>query len=257
MNNAFFDFRIDKRTAVVELVNTVPDPSGFMDFCVALTELCGQIRVTPDIHVLTIIDRSGSAFSFTEEIIEQTARLPDLIQRQIQVMIESLSELDRPVIAAIQGDAIGFGLEMILACDIRFATTRSRFGIPGIKNGWIPWCGGSQRLPRIVGRGKALEVLLIGEPINALDAKEMGLLYRVLPESDLVPSAMKLSDTLGEKGLLSMGYIKEAVNKGMDLTLAQGLRLEADLYYLLHTTNDRAEGIKAFQERRPPDFSGK
>jgi enoyl-CoA hydratase/carnithine racemase len=120
----------------------------------------------------------------------------------------------------------------------------------------MPTNGGTQRLPRIVGKGKALELILTGEIIDAAGALEIGLVTKVLPRESLTNEVEALAKTMAGKAPISLRYIKEAINKGLDLTMEQGLRLEADLYFLLHTTGDRTEGIKAFQQKRPPEFKG-
>jgi enoyl-CoA hydratase/carnithine racemase len=169
----------------------------------------------------------------------------------------AIAAIDRPVIAAINGDALGPGLELALSCDIRLASSRARFGLAQVARGRIPTDGGTQRLPRIVGRGKALELLLTAEVITADEALEIGLVSKVVPPEALSGEAEKLAGIVAAKGPIALRYLKEAVNKGLDMTMEQGLRLEADLYFLLHTTADRTEGIKAFREKRPPKYQGK
>jgi enoyl-CoA hydratase/carnithine racemase len=169
---------------------------------------------------------------------------------------QAIASIDRPVITAINGDAIGAGLELALACDIRIASETARFGMPQLEEGSMPDGGGTQRLPRIVGRGKAMELLLTAANIDAAEALEMGLVSRVVPSREMAAEAEKLAETVAAKGPVALRYLKEAVNSGMDTTLEQGLRLEADLYFLLHTTHDRTEGIQAFREKRPPEFRG-
>jgi len=169
----------------------------------------------------------------------------------------AVAAIEKPVIAAINGDALGLGLELALSCDIRLASDKAKFGFPGVARGFIPAGGGTQRLPRIVGRGKALEMILTAETITAGEALEIGLVSRIVPRKELVTEAGALAETIAAKGPIALRFIKEAVNKGLDLTLEQGLRLEADLYFLLHTTEDRTEGITSFLGKRKPKFKGK
>jgi enoyl-CoA hydratase/carnithine racemase len=169
----------------------------------------------------------------------------------------AIAAIEKPVIAAINGDALGPGLELALSCDIRLSSDKAKFGFPEVARGLIPSGGGTQRLPRIVGRGKALELILAAETITAQEALEIGLVSRVVPRKELMPEAEALALNIAAKGPIALRFIKEAVNKGLDLTLEQGLRLEADLYFLLHTTADRTEGINAFLEKRKPKFKGK
>lgn len=248
---------VDNNIAIVELAEPMTDGNGLAELSYEISEMCGQVRADADIKVLVLTDTAENALCMGEEIIEQAAKLPEAVWKQTRMLVESVAALDQPVIAAIKGDAVGFGLELALACDVRIAAAGSHFSLPHVKKGLLPWCGGSQRLPRIAGRGKALEMILSGASIDAQTAKDIGLVCKVVSQTDLMAETMSLAQTLAQKGPLAMGYIKEAVNKGMDLSLDQGLRLEADLYYLLHTTDDRTEGVKAFQERRPPNFTGK
>ena len=162
-----------------------------------------------------------------------------------------------PTIAAINGDALGQGLELALACDLRMCSQKAALGMPQIKAGEMPWDGGTQRLARLVGKAKALELILLGETIDAVKAQRIGLVQRIIPPDDLMTAVMELARKMAAKSPVSLAYVREAIHKGMDLTLDQGLRLEADLYYLIHTTDDRTEGIKAFRQKRRPQFKGK
>ncbi|MBW2061466.1 MAG: enoyl-CoA hydratase/isomerase family protein [Deltaproteobacteria bacterium] len=168
-----------------------------------------------------------------------------------------IGSFDRPTIAAINGDAIGQGLELALACDIRIASETARFAIPQVTEGEMAFDGGTQRLPRLVGRAKALEMILLGQTIDSQEALEIGLVNQVAPPDELMPAALKMARDLAAKGPLALRYVKEAIHKGMDMTLEQGLRLEADLYFLLHTTEDRTAGVTAFRDKKKPDFKGK
>jgi len=123
--------------------------------------------------------------------------------------------------------------------------------------GLMPMDGGTQRLPRLIGKGKALEMILSGDIIDSREALAIGLVSQVIPPQELLEKTMAFANSMAAKAPIAMRYVKEAVNKGLDLTLDQGVRLEADLYFLIHTTVDRTEGIKAFQEKRKPQFKGK
>jgi enoyl-CoA hydratase/carnithine racemase len=169
----------------------------------------------------------------------------------------AISKLDVPVIAVIEEDAFGRELEWILACDIRIACKTSCFGLPQVRRGRIPSEGGTQRLPRLVGMGKALEMILTGECIKAREALKIGSVNKVVTASDLTKTVMELANDIASKSPNSMRFVKEAIYKGMDQNLDQELRLEADLYFLMHTTNDRTEGIRAFQEKRKAHFDGR
>jgi enoyl-CoA hydratase/carnithine racemase len=167
-----------------------------------------------------------------------------------------VSQLKQPVIAAIRGDALGSGLELALACDIRIGTESSRFGLPQIREGLIPSDGGTQRLPRLIGPGKAMEMILTGESIDAGEACRLGLLNRIVAGKDLLDTAINMAEEMAQKSPLSLSYAKEALYSGMDFTLEQGLQMEMDLYLLLFSTQDRTEGITAFKEKRKPQFKG-
>lgn len=171
--------------------------------------------------------------------------------------IELLAALTKPTIAVVNGDAIGVGLELALACDLRLAVDTARFGLPQVGDGLIPFGGGTQRLPRIVGQAKALELVLMGTLIDAAEAHRCGLMSEVIPKEGFATRVDEVLTSLLGKGPIALRLGKEAVHKALDLTLDQGMRLEEDLYVLLQTTQDRAEGVRAFLEKRTPKFSGK
>jgi len=168
-----------------------------------------------------------------------------------------IGSLPQPTMAIINGDALGQGLELALACDIRISSDLAGFSMSQINDNELPFDGGTQRLPRLIGRTKAMEMILYGQKIGAQEAQRIGLVNLVFPHDELMSSALKIAEDLAAKGSIALKYAKEAIMKGMDMTLEQGLRLEADLYFLLHTTNDREEGIRAFREKRTPKFEGK
>jgi enoyl-CoA hydratase/carnithine racemase len=211
-----------------------------------LVEIGRIINGDNDIYVVTLTG-AGKAFCIGGDAEETGADRP----------ADAVAAIDRPVIAAINGEALGPGLEIALAADIRMASDKARFSPPQVAGGRLPTDGGTQRLPRIIGRGKALEFLLTAATINAAEALETGLVSRVVPPEALAGEVAGLAETIAAKGPVALRYLKEAINKGMDLTLEQGLRLEADLYFLLHTTADRTEGIKSYLEKRRPEYKGK
>lgn len=166
--------------------------------------------------------------------------------------VERLATLPFPTVAALRGAALGGGLELALACDIRLATPETIFGLPEVTLGIIPGWGGTQRLPRLVGPGLAAEMLLTGDPIDAHRAAAAGLVNRLVPDDRLEAEAEAVARLLASPAPLASQYAKEAVYRGLDLPLAHALELEGDLYVLLETTADRQEGIRAFREKRPP-----
>ena len=212
-----------------------------------LEEVCCQINQDDDIYVVTVTGAGDKAFCSGSEVEPEEQRYRPA---------GAIASIDRPVIAAINGDALGQGLELALSCDIRLASDKARFGLPQVAQGHIPMDGGTQRLSRIVGKGKAMELLLTAETISAEEALEIGLVSKVVPPEKLAGELEELAKNIAARGPIALRYIKEAVNKGLDMTMEQGLRLEADLYFLLHTTTDRTEGIKAFLAKKPPRFKG-
>lgn len=189
--------------------------------------------------------------------VEAISFRPEEVTLPLPSIAESIAKLDKPVIASLNGEIIGQGLELALACDLRVATEVSSFGLPHLKVGLIPWDGGTQRLSRLVGRGNALEMILTGKILDVQEAYRIGLVNQIVPQGDLMPTVEKMAKEIASKSPIAIRYVKEAVYQGMDLTLEQGLHLEADLYLLLHTTQDRTEGIRAFREKKSPHFEGK
>lgn len=168
-----------------------------------------------------------------------------------------VAELTKPVVCAINGDAIGGGLALALACDVRVAAEGATFALPETGMGLLPMGGATQRLSRLVGRGKALEMTLTGDPISIDEALRIGLVSAVKPQSEVVAEAGRIAARIAERGPLAVQYAKEAISRGIDMPLEQALRYETDLTVILQTTEDRAEGVRAFLEKREPKFKGK
>jgi enoyl-CoA hydratase/carnithine racemase len=249
MRHQVLNYRKIDQVMMINIFDTESDQVKVAQLSDELTDLCNEIVWDEEIRVVALTGSGEKSFSIGIDLIGTAPR--------IQSLAEPVWKLDQPVIAAINGDATGQGLELALACDIRVATEASHFGLPHIKKGLIPWDGGTQRLSRLVGSGKTLEMILTGEMIDAQEALRIGLVNKVVPREELMKAVTGLAQEMASKGPIALRYAKEAIHKGMDLTLEQGLRLEADLYLLLHTTKDRSEGIKAFREKKVPRFEGR
>ena len=212
-----------------------------------LQQVCDDINFDSNIRAVVITGAARKAFCTGPSVKQRAGSFS---------LAGPVASLNCPVIAAINGEASGMGLELALACDLRLASSRARFSLPYIEVGRIPSDGATQRLPRLIGRAKAIELMLTGEAISARTALEIGLVNRVVPSRELLPLALEMGKEMAGKAALALKYCKEAVLKGLDMTLEQGLNLEGDLYFLLHTTGDRTEGITAFREKRKPQFKG-
>jgi len=174
-----------------------------------------------------------------------------------QKVLDLVEHLGKPVIAAINGYALGGGCELALACTLRIASENARLGQPEVKLGLIPGYAGTQRLPRLVGRGRALEMLLSGDPVNAAEAYRIGLVNQVVPVQDLIAAAEKLAQKIMANAPLAVKFALEAVSHGLEMPEAEGQFLEANLFGLCCTTADMKEGTRAFLEKRPARFTGK
>lgn len=165
-----------------------------------------------------------------------------------------LATLAKPTIVAVDGPCSGLGLGLALACDIRIAGSSATFQVSGPESGRLPPAGVLQRLVRLAGRGNTLYLALIGQMVGAEDALRVGLVSEVVP--DPVDRALEVASRIAERGPLALQYAKEAVSRGMDMTLEQALRFETDLTIILQTTEDREEGVRAFLDKRNPQFEG-
>jgi enoyl-CoA hydratase len=174
-----------------------------------------------------------------------------------QHVLDLIENMGKPVIAAINGFALGGGCELAMACTLRLAADTARLGQPEINLGLMPGYGGTQRLPRLVGRGKAMELVLTAAPIAADEAQRIGLVNRVVPAAELMTDARKLAAQLAANAPIAMRYIINAVNKGVEIPFAEACQYEATLFGLVASTDDMREGTKAFLEKRKPSFHGR
>jgi enoyl-CoA hydratase/carnithine racemase len=174
-----------------------------------------------------------------------------------QEVLDLVENLGKPVIAAVNGFALGGGCETAMACTIRIAAEGAKFGQPEVKLGLLPGGGGTQRLPRLVGKGRALQLLLTGEMISAQEAYRIGLVNEVAPAADLIPRAEAILKQIAANAPIAVAFALEATNKGMETSQSEGLRLEAAYFGLCAATEDKQEGTTAFLEKRPPQFLGR
>lgn len=172
-----------------------------------------------------------------------------------QAMMNYIEGMDKPVIAAVNGYAIGGGCELAMCCDIRIASEKAKFGQPEVNLGITPGYGGSQRLTRLVGKGMAKYLCLTGDQIGAQEAKEIGLVEKVVPHEALMEEAFQVARKIASKAPIAAGLVKLAINMSEDVPLAAGIAYEAEIYNTAFKTEDRSEGLSAFLEKRNPEFS--
>jgi enoyl-CoA hydratase len=191
------------------------------------------------------------------ELAKQDAVSGKEMAHRGQNVLNLIENLGKPVIACINGFALGGGCELALACTMRLASDNAKLGQPEVKLGIVPGYGGSQRLPRLVGKGLAMQMILAGEMITAQEAHRIGLVNEVTSSAELIPRAEAIAAKIIANAPLAVQYAMEAVNKGMEMTLAEGLFLEAALFGVCCATEDKKEGTTAFLEKRPVSFKGK
>lgn len=221
--------------------------------------LIEELRNDDAINVVVITGAGDKAFIAGADIAEFAGRTAHM-QRDVMVQKSLFNAIDtfpKPVIAMVNGYCLGGGCEIALACDIRIASENASFGQPEINLGIIPGGGGTQRLTRLVGEGRAMEMILSGQIIDAKTAFEIGLVNHVVPADQLEATTLALANTIAEKGPIAVRLAKEAVKIASRSTLDEGLRREVDLFALCFATEDKDEGVAAFLEKRKPVFKGK
>jgi enoyl-CoA hydratase/carnithine racemase len=218
-----------------------------------------SVRDDDDVRAAILTGEGEKAFVAGADINEFTALgvvAAESLALRGQTVFTLAENCGKPVIAAVNGFALGGGCELALACTFRIATENARFGQPETRLGIIPGYGGSQRLPRLVGKGRALQIILTGDLIKADEALRIGLVNEVVASAELLPRAEALARKIIANGPLSTRYCLDAVNKGLEMTLAEGLAHEAALFGLCFSTADKNEGTSAFLEKRAPQFKG-
>ncbi|MFQ5663987.1 MAG: enoyl-CoA hydratase-related protein [Terriglobia bacterium] len=224
-------------------------------------DACVKDVIADDAARVAILTGAGEKAFVSGADINELAQLPPVAGRDYglygQSVLDRIERSPKPFIAAINGYALGGGCELAMACTFRIAAENARLGQPEVKLGLIPGYGGTQRLARLVGKGRALQLVLSGEPIAAEEALRIGLVNQLVPAPDLLDTAESWAKKIAANAPLAIRFCLEAVHRGMEMSLAEGLFLEATLFSLCCTTEDMKEGTRAFLEKRPPKFVGR
>jgi enoyl-CoA hydratase len=252
---------VEKRDSVAVLIINRPDKLNALNSKVHAESVAAldELRNDTEIRVVVITGTGEKSFVAGADISEfagQTATT----QRNVfyeRSLFNSIDTFPKPVIAMINGFCLGGGCELALACDIRLASEKARFGQPEINLGIIPGGGGTQRLTRLVGEGKAMEIILAGEMIDAPTALNLGLVNHVYSPEELETKTFELANKIAEKSPIALQMAKEAVKLASRSNLDEGLRREVDLFAICFSTEDKEEGVAAFLEKRKPVFKGK
>lgn len=251
---------LEKHEGVAVLTLNRPQLNNALDkqTWLELGEAVQQVKADSEIGVLIITGAGERAFAAGADINWLKERSPlDILERGPQAILSELERLPKPVIAAINGYALGGGCELALACDIRIASDKAKLGQPEINIGILPGGGGTQRLSRLVGKGKAKELIFTGDIIDAWEAEKIGLLNKVVPANDLMEATMAMARKILSKGPVAIRVIKAVIDIGSGTDFNTGLAYEQFGQAILFATEDRKEGIDAFLEKRPPEFKGK
>ena len=225
-----------------------------------LSDMLDQINGDPAVRVVLLTGAGEKAFCAGADLKERKGMADRQVKQIVQLIgatVAKVETLAQPVIAVLNGVAFGGGLELALACDLRIAATHAKLGLTETSLGIIPGAGGTQRLPRLIGLGKAKELIYTARRLNAAEAKDYGIVEYVYEEHEVMEKAQQLALEMAKNAPLSLVQAKVAINQGVEVDLATGLKIESLAYSALIPTKDRLEGLLAFQEKRAPQYSGK
>ena len=222
-----------------------------------LIEACRQIEEDVNVRLAIFTGAGEKAFSAGMDLKERAETVFSPIERRQQKLTNKIYTQARAVAAITKPTIVGGGLEFALACDLRVAADDAKLGLTEVRRGIIPGAGGTQRLTRAVGITKAMEMCLTGDTVSGVEAKSLGLVNHSVPSADVLKTAEELANRVLKGAPISVTFIKEAIKKGIELPLEEGLRLEADLSSLIGSTEDAKEGPRAFAEKRAPVWKGK
>ena len=223
-----------------------------------IEEALEAFRVNHDVRVIIFTGSGEKSFAAGADIRQLNVRtMIEALQPNMTGTYRKIEEYEKPTIAAINGFALGGGLELALACDIRVAADHAKIGLPEVGLGIMPGAGGTQRITRIIGKGKAMELILTGDLISAEEAERFGLISKVVPKNILMDTAIQYAGKIASKGPLAVRLAKAAVNKGADIEMETALYLEKLSQTILIGSEDKREGTEAFLDKRKPNFKGK
>lgn len=251
----------ERRGAVAILTLNRPDKRNALNSQVRSAFLASLDAIGRDsaIRAVVVTGAGDKAFVAGADIGEFEGRSPVDQYRAMKAptIFEALERFPKPVIAAINGFCLGGGMELALACDIRIASTGAKFGQPEVNLGIIPGGGGTQRLPRIVGMGAALRMILSGDMIDATEALRLGLVEEVVAPDQLMTRTIALAETIASKSPVAVMAAKEATRAALSMSLAEGMKIETALFQLCFSSEDKGEGVRAFLEKRAANFTGR
>jgi enoyl-CoA hydratase/carnithine racemase len=223
------------------------------------SKLIKNLHYDSDIRVVILTGAGNKAFCAGADLKEREGMSMSDVRQYIRTIRDTFTDIENlpiPVICAINGIALGGGLELALACDIRIASPNARMGLTECTLGIIPGGGGTQRLPRLVGRGKAKEMLFLGLQLTATEALDVGLINRLAPEGKLMDASIEIAEKIVNNSPIAIKQAKIAVNRGMEVGIGEGLVIESEAYEVCIPTKDRLEALAAFKEKRKPIFKG-
>src|SRR6516162_808759 len=258
----FQNLSFEKKNQIAYITLNRPKVLNALNMAVMeeLRQAFTAIKDDADVRVVILTGAGEKAFVAGADIGELSQHTPVSAKEythQGQAIIDAIENLGKPTIACINGFALGGGCEIAMACTMRLASDNAKLGQPEVKLGLIPGYGGTQRLSRLVGKGIAMQQVLTGEMITAQEAYRIGLVNEVVPQADLIARAEAIAAKIIANAPLAIQYAMEAVNRGFDMPLADGLFLEATLFAVCCATEDKNEGTRAFLEKRPAQFKGR
>ena len=257
---SYEQIRLDVAGRLATITIDRPDVRNAIDRQTAdeMSAALAEIRARDEVAAVVITGGGERVFVSGADIKDLKSRtFKSGLEGCNNALFEAIENLDRPVVAAINGHALGGGLELALACDIRLAVADAKFGFPEVGLGIMPGAGGTQRLPRVVGMGRAREMILTGDLIDAAEAHRIGLINRVVPRADFAAAVKNLTDKLLTRGPVALRLAKLALNMAGNTPAAAGYQFEILAQSVLFETEDKSEGIDAFLEKRAPEFKGR